>query len=366
MQIDGTPIGPDERPYVIAEAGVNHNGDLSMAADLVDAAAEAGADAVKFQTFSADRLVTRDAAKADYQTQTTDEGTQYEMLERYELDRAAHERLIERCTERGITFLSTPFDPASATMLADLGLPAIKVGSGELDNHPLLEHIAGLGLPMVVSTGMGTMAEVHAARETILSTDPDAEVAFLHCTSAYPCSLEEVNLRAMGTMIDELPEPVGYSDHTTLSETPGFAVAAGACVVEKHFTLDKALPGPDHAASLEPTELSRAIDLVEAAWRARGSPEKAPTTTERANRSTIRKALHAAADLPEGTRLTEEDVDIVRPAEGLSPRHYGAVLGATTTRDLRRGEAISAADLDVEIEADGEPEDETDADGEGR
>ena len=351
MQIDGTPIGPDERPYVIAEAGVNHNGDLGMADDLVAAAAEAGADAVKFQTFSADRLVTRDAAKADYQTETTDEGTQYEMLKRYELDRDAHERLIERCAERGVTFLSTPFDPQSATMLADLGLAAIKVGSGELDNHPLLAHIAGLDLPMVVSTGMGTMPEVHAARETVLSTDPDAEIAFLHCTSAYPCTLEEVNLRAMGTMLDELPEPVGYSDHTTLPETPGFAVAAGACVVEKHFTLDRTLPGPDHAASLEPDELSRAVDLVEAAWRARGSAEKGPTPTERENRSTIRKALHAAADLPAGTRLTERDVDVVRPAEGLSPRHYESVLGATTTRDLRRGEPISGTDVDVELEA---------------
>ena len=352
MHIDGTPIGPDAAPYFIAEAGVNHNGDMEMAERLVDAAADAGADAVKFQTFSADRLVTRDAAKAEYQTETTGEGSQYEMLKRYELDRADHERLIDRCAERGVTFLSTPFDHRSADTLAALGLPAIKIGSGELDNHPLLEHVAGFGLPMVVSTGMGTMAEVHAAREAIRGVDPDAEVAFLHCTSAYPCSLDDVNLRAMGTMAAELDEPVGYSDHTTIPETPGFAVAAGACVIEKHFTLDSTLPGPDHEASLEPDELARAVDLADAAARTRGSPEKRPTAVERENVTTIRKSLHAAADIPEGTEIEARHLVVLRPVEGLSPRHHDAVVGAWTTRDLGEGDPITADDVTVEVDAD--------------
>lgn len=349
MRIDGAPIGPDAPPYVVAEAGVNHDGDLDRAEELVDAAAEAGADAVKFQTFSADRLVTPDAAKADYQTETTGEGTQYEMLKRYELDRAAHERLIARCAERGITFLSTPFDPESADMLADLGLPAIKVGSGELDNHPLLEHVAGLGLPMIVSTGMGTMAEVHAARDVIRGVDPDAEVVFLHCTSAYPCSLDDVNLRAMERMADELEEPVGYSDHTTLPETPGFAVAAGACVVEKHFTLDSTLPGPDHEASLEPDELARAVELVRAAARARGSPEKRPTDVELENRTAARKSLHAAADIAAGATIERSDVGIVRPADGLSPRHLDRVVGSVAVADVPAGEAITGEVVDADL-----------------
>lgn len=349
MHIDGTPIGPDDPPYFIAEAGVNHNGDVGMAERLVDAAADTGADAVKFQTFSADRLVTREAAKADYQTETTGEGSQYEMLKRYELDRADHERLIDRCAERGITFLSTPFDPESADTLADLGLPAIKIGSGELDNHPLLEHVAGFGLPMVVSTGMGTMAEVHAAREVIRGVDPGADVAFLHCTSAYPCSLDDVNLRAMGTMMAELDEPVGYSDHTTLPETPGFAVAAGACVVEKHFTLDSTLPGPDHEASLEPDELARAVELARAAARTRGSPEKHPTAVERENAPTIRKSLHAATDVAEGTEIEPRHLAVLRPVEGLSPRHHDAVVGARATRDLAVGDPITRDNVSVEV-----------------
>jgi len=350
VHIDGAPIGPDAPPYFIAEAGVNHNGDLDTAEDLVDAAAEAGADAVKFQTFSADRLVTREALTADYQAETTGEASQYEMLKRYELDRAAHERLVDHCADRGITLLSTPFDPESADMLADLGLPAIKVGSGELDNHPLLEHVAGLGLPMVVSTGMGTMAEVHAAREVVRGVDPDAETVFLHCTSAYPCSLDDVNLRAMGTMAEELDAPVGYSDHTTLPEMPSFAVAAGACVVEKHFTLDSTLPGPDHEASLEPDELARAVELVRAAARARGSPEKRPTDAETENRRVARKSLHAAAEIPAGTAIEPSHVDVVRPADGMSPRHLDRVVGAVALEDIPAGEPITESAVDADLD----------------
>ncbi|WP_284012466.1 N-acetylneuraminate synthase family protein [Halobaculum litoreum] len=348
MQINGRDIGPSHPPYFIAEAGVNHNGDLSRAKSLVEAAADAGADAVKFQTFSADRLVTKQAAKPSYQTETTGEGTQYDLLRRYELDEGAHEQLMDHCAANDITFLSTPFDAESASMLVDLGVPAIKLGSGELDNYPLIEHVATLGVPMIVSTGMGTMDEVHAARETIRSVSTDLDLAFLHCTSSYPCSIDDVNLRAMATMDAELPDLVGYSDHTTLVETPAFAVAAGATILEKHFTLDRSLPGPDHEASLEPDELASAVELAETAWRTRGTDEKRPTDAERDTLVSSRKSLHAATDIPAGTTLEADHIRILRPSEGLSPRWFDAVVGTETTRAIASDDPISAADLAVD------------------
>ena len=345
MEINGTAVGIKEDPYFIAEAGVNHNGDLDLAERLIAAAADAGADAVKFQTFSADRLVTKDAKKAEYQEETTDEDGQYEMLRQYELDRAAHERLMEYSAQRDITFLSTPFDPESADMLADLGVPAIKVGSGELDNHPLLEHIANLGLPMIVSTGMGTMKEVHEAHEAITAANPDVEMAFLHCTSSYPAAVEDVNLRAMQTKAAGIPVPVGYSDHTTLLETPALAVAAGACVLEKHFTIDSTLPGPDHEASLEPDELARCVELVETAAKALGDSEKRPVDAEMETRTVSRKSLHAATALKPGTTLSEADIRIVRPADGLSPSELQAVLGRRIVNPRSEDDPLRKKDL---------------------
>lgn len=350
MNVDDSPIGPDAPPYVIAEAGVNHNGELEMAEDLIEAAAESGADAVKFQTFTTERLVTDTAPKADYQVDSTGEGSQYEMLKQYELDREAHERLIDHCRDCGITFLSTPFDPDSTDMLADLGLPAIKLGSGELDNHPLLQHVAGLGRPMIVSTGMGTMAEVRAARTAIRSVAPDREVVFLHCTSTYPCDVADVNLRAMRTMADQFDEPVGYSDHTTSVEMPALAVAAGACVVEKHFTLDSTLPGPDHDASLEPAELSQAIDLVETAATACGSPVKRPTAAEEPNLTAARKSLRAARQLEAGTSITRSDIRITRPADGFSPRHLERILDTSVVDDIDAGQPFTETNTGVEFE----------------
>lgn len=347
MELDGVTVGEDNA-YFIAEAGVNHNGSLETAEKLIDTAVASGADAVKFQTFSADRLVTKDASKVAYQSDTTGKGSQYEMLKRYEIDRSTHEQLMSYCNKRDITFLSSPFDPESADMLADLGVSAIKIGSGELDNHPLLEHVAGLGLPLIVSTGMGTMDEVRAARDVIRSVDRESDVAFLHCTSAYPCSLDDVNLRAMKTMMDELDEPVGYSDHTTLPETPSFAVAAGATIVEKHFTLDSDLPGPDQEASLEPAELTRAVGLVRDASQACGCSIKKPTDVERANRSAVRKSVHAATDLPEGTTLTKANTTVIRPADGLSPSVYDSILGSEITEDLSEGDPILMSMVNLE------------------
>jgi N-acetylneuraminate synthase/N,N'-diacetyllegionaminate synthase len=339
MKIGDIDVGPSHPPFFIAEAGVNHNGNLDTAKELIDVAADAGADAVKFQTFSADRLVTPEASKAEYQTEKTGEGSQYDMLKQYELDHESHEVLFEYCKKKNIMFLSTPFDQKSANLLAELGVNAIKLGSGELDNIPLIKHVSQFGISLIVSTGMGTLEEVVEAHEAIQSVNPDIDVVFLHCTSAYPCSIDDVHLRAMQTMRDELEVSVGYSDHTTLPETPALAVAAGACV------LDSTLPGPDHEASLEPDELEQSINLVDIASRALGTPDKEPTPAELDNLQKTRKSLHAAVDIPEGTRIKEEHLDIIRPAEGISPKQYETLLGSKTSHDLAKNTPITFKDI---------------------
>lgn len=279
---------------------------------------------------------------ADYQKEIANEQNQYEMLKQRELDYPAHEKLQPHCTERKIEFLSTPFEVESADLLAELDVPAIKVGSGEVDNHPFLKHIARLGIPMIVSAGRGTMEEVRAA---IREVDSELAVAFLHCTSAYPCPSNEVNLRAIRTMIETFPEPVGYSDHTTRTETPGLAVAAGAKIVEKQFTTDSSLPGSNHEASLEPDELAEAVELVRAAASMRGSRKKSPTASERENIEHIRKSLHATTDLPSGTRLEPDHLEVLRPVAGLSPRYYENMLGAMTRTFVAAGEPVTEADI---------------------
>lgn len=327
--------------YFIAEAGVNHDGDIAVAKRLIEVAAEAGADAVKFQTFTTDRLVTEEARKAEYATETTTKDqTQREMLREYELSEADHRTLQEHSREHDITFLSTPFDKGSADLLYDLDVPAIKIGSGELNNRPLLEYIAELGKPMIVSTGMATLTEVKDAHGWITDVSPDLEVAFLHCTSEYPAKVRDINLRAMQTMSDELPTPIGYSDHTTAVEVPGFAVAAGANIVEKHFTLDSSRPGPDHEASLEPSELREAVRIAKLAAEANGSPEKLPTDTEIENRKASRKSLHAGTRINEGERFTKANIDIKRPANGLPPLEIRTVTGKKSRTDLEPGDPI--------------------------
>lgn len=338
-------LGDAGSVYVIAEAGVNHNGDRETATDLIDAAVAAGADAVKFQTFEADRLVSPDAPQAAYQRETAPADSQREMLRQYELDRADHEFLQSYCHEQGIAFLSTPFDRASATLLDDLGVPVIKLGSGELTNHPLLAHVARFGRPILLSTGMGTLAEIEAALGRIRAVDPAASVALMHCTSAYPAPETAVNLAAMETIADAVSVPVGYSDHTTAVETLGFAAAAGAPVVEKHLTLDSDMPGPDHEASLEPDEFARAVELARAGATARGRAAKRPVGPERDNRYTVRKSLHAATDVSSGETITADDVAVLRPAAGLSPVLYEAVLGREATAGMAAGEPLTADDV---------------------
>jgi len=338
--------------FVIAEAGVNHNGDLETATELIVAAVEAGADAVKFQTFDADRLVATGTSQAPYQQETDPWESQHEMLRQYELDRDDHEYLQSYCEERGIPFLSTPFDRESATLLDDLGVPLIKLGSGELDNYPLLEHVAGFGRPMLVSTGMGTLAEVEAALARIRSVDPAVPVAFMHCTTSYPTPESAANLGAMEAMTDALPVPVGYSDHTTSVEVPGFAAAAGAAVVEKHLTLDTDMEGPDHAASMEPDAFAAAVDRARAGAKVRGTPAKRPAPVERENVRHVRKSLHAAESLAPGEELTEHSISILRPAVGLSPALYEHVLGREVDEDLDAGDAITAADVAGDLPTD--------------
>lgn len=346
MEIDGVTIG-EGSVYFIAEAGVNHNGDMALAEELIKTAADAGANAVKFQTFTADRLVTERAEKADYARETTDDAeSQREMLRRYELSANEHRELQAHCAANDITFLSTPFDPESADLLDEIGVPAVKVGSGELDNRPLLKHIAGFGRPMIVSTGMGTMEEVRDAHGFIVGANSDVEVALLHCTSAYPARMEDVNLRAMCAMAGEFPVPIGYSDHTRAVETPGFAVAAGARIVEKHFTLDRSLPGPDHEASLEPDRLRETVRIAREAAVVRGSDEKRPTPTELENRPVTRKSLHSTAVIEPGDSFMPENTAVKRPADGLPPTELERTLGRTAAVALGPGDPITEECID--------------------
>lgn len=339
MQIEGDTIGTDGS-FVIAEVGINHNGDMDMARSLIDAAVNAGADAVKFQSFIAEELVTASAPKAEYQEGSSGK-SQREMLEPYELSPEQHRELQSYCEKHGITFLSTPFDSQSLSLLDDLNVPAIKIGSGELTNTPFLREIAELNRPMIVSTGMSTMEEVEAAVEAIRDASTDVPLALLHCVSLYPTDIGIANLSAMQAMDDRFEIPIGFSDHTTQVETMGFAVAMGATIVEKHLTLDRSLPGPDHEASLEPDELDRAIDIVRNAERAKGSSEKQPVGDEIDTAFIARKSLHATTDIKAGTTITSDHIEITRPANGLQPGRYEDILGYRLSESLAPGDPIT-------------------------
>ncbi len=327
FRIADRSVGPGSPCFIIAEAGVNHNGELALALALVDAAAESGADAVKFQTFDAARLVTESAPKADYQVETTGASeSQYEMLKRLELSIDDHRALMRRCDERGVLFLSTPFDEESADLLAELGVAAFKTPSGELTNIPFLRHVARYGKPMIVSTGMATLAEVEAAVDGIRSVR-EGGLALLHCVSAYPAEAAGVNLRAMDTLARAFAVPTGYSDHTNGLEIALASVAMGACVLEKHYTLDRNLPGPDHRASLEPNDLTalvRGIRSIEAAF---GDGQKRPTLGEASTARAARKSLVLARDVAAGEMLTDAHVLLKRPGTGLPPSDRARIVG---------------------------------------
>lgn len=327
VDIAGRKVGPGQPCFIIAEAGVNHNGNRDLALKLIDAAAAAGADAVKFQTFKADRLVTNDAPKAGYQIRATgDVETQYEMLKRLELSEADHRALAARCAGRGILFLSTPFEEESADFLEALGMPAFKIPSGELTNFPFLAHIAGKGRPIILSTGMATLQEVDAAVATITRVGNE-RLVLLQCVSEYPADPAEADLRAMASMRASFGFPMGFSDHTPGIAAAVAAVALGACVVEKHLTLDRGMPGPDHRASLEPDELNEMVRGIRVAESALGDGEKRAGAGEAAIAAVVRKSLVAACDIPAGTSLGLEHIAVRRPGMGIPPGMRDRLLG---------------------------------------
>ena len=333
------------RVFIIAEAGVNHNGSLDMALQLVDAAKQSGADAVKFQSFKADQLATRSAHKAAYQERTTSQAeSQFDMLKRLELDRAAHERILRHCEDRGIQFLSSPFDLPSIDLLAEMNLPVYKVPSGELTNEPYLRKIGAKGKPVILSTGMATLGEVEEAINTLRAAGA-GQLTLLHCVTEYPAPYAEVNLRAMHTLKLAFGLPVGYSDHTPGIEVSIAAAALGAEMIEKHFTLDRSLPGPDHAASLEPGELKAMVTAIRNVEAALGTGIKAPAPCEIPNISVARKSLVAASSLPAGHKLQEQDLNIKRPGNGLAPKLMPALVGRTLRVAVEQDALIRWDDL---------------------
>ncbi len=327
---------------VIAEAGVNHNGDPDLAKRLIDAAAQAGADLVKFQTFSADRLVTAFAAKADYQTRTTDAGeSQHAMIRRLELSRPLHETLIARCRERGIGFFSTAFDIQSLDLLAELGLDRFKIPSGEITNLPYLRHAGGFGKPVILSTGMATLGEIEAAIDVLETAGtPRERITILHCNTEYPTPMQDVNLRAMLAIRAAFGVPVGYSDHTAGIEVPIAAVALGATVIEKHLTLDRNLPGPDHNASLEPDELAAMVHAIRNIELALGDGIKRPSPSEAKNKPIARKSIVAAVPIRAGEPFTADNLAVKRPGTGLSPMRWDEMVGLRATRNFDKDELI--------------------------
>ncbi len=340
VAIGGRVVGPRQPCLVVAEAGVNHDGDLSVALQLVDAAAEAGADAVKFQMFQADRLVAAGAPKAPYQLETTaTDESQHEMLARLELGADAHRRLAERASQRGLLFLSAPFDEESLRALVELGVPAIKLPSPDLTNPFLLEAAARSGKPLLVSTGMADLDEVARAMH-VLRAAGAREVVLLHCVSSYPADPREANLRAMRTLESKFGVPVGFSDHTLGTDVALAAVALGAAVLEKHFTLDRTRPGPDHRASLEPGELKQLVRSIRDVEAALGDGEKKPAASEQANRTVVRRSLAARVDLAEGTVLREEFLTALRPATGIAADQLHSVVGRTLRRPVAAGELL--------------------------
>jgi N-acetylneuraminate synthase len=326
--------------FIIAEAGVNHNGDLKRALELVDAAAEAKADAVKFQTFSADRLVTHLSPKATYQRETTDANeSQYEMLKKLELSADAHRELKLRTEKHNMVFLSTPFDSESADLLDSLGVQAFKLGSGELTDLPLVEHVARKDRPMILSTGMSNMVEVQEAVRMVREAGLN-EVALLHCVSAYPAPVEDCNLLAMDTLRREFNVPVGYSDHTEGIHVAVLAVAAGADIIEKHLTLDRALPGPDHRMSLEPKEFKDMVQEIRHTKKILGNGNKQVMQSEANTKAVARKSVAALVDIKKGRPLTREMLGIRRPGLGIQPSELESLIGRKLDRDVPAGSSL--------------------------
>ena len=325
--------------YIIAEAGVNHNGDINLAYQLVDAAKAAGVDCIKFQTFKSENLVSHTAQKAEYQKAATGDSSQQDMLKQLELSFGEFVSLKEYCDRKGIFFLSTPFDFESIEFLNSIEMPFWKIPSGEVTNYPYLVALAKTEKPVVMSTGMCEMQEIEDAI-AVLRENGASDIKLLHCNTEYPTPYEDVNLKAMKTLRDAFGVEVGYSDHTKGIEVPIAAVAMGAAVIEKHFTLDRNMEGPDHKASLEPQELKQMVDSIRHIEAALGSGDKKPSPSEKKNMAVARKSIVAAARIKAGDILTEENITVKRPGNGICPMRWKEVLGTRAVRDFEEDELI--------------------------
>lgn len=339
-------IGDDESVFIIAEAGVNHNGDIELAKKLVDVAVESGADAIKFQTFKAENVVTKNAPKADYQVKNTNSNeSQYDMIKKLELSEDEFKELYRYARKKGIVFLSTPFDFDSADFLEELGIPAFKVSSTDLTNLPFLEYIAEKGRPVILSTGMGTLGEIEEAINTIKNAGNE-DIILLHCITSYPAKFESLNLKAIQTLKEAFKLPVGFSDHSLGIYAPIAAVALGAVVIEKHFTLDKNLPGPDHKASLDPEELKEMIKWIRLIEKALGDGIKRPILEEEEIKTVARRSIVAKVNIPKGTIITEGMITFKRPGTGLPPKYYKEIIGKRAKRNIKADELISWWDVE--------------------
>jgi len=328
--------------FIIAEAGVNHNGSIKLAKKLIDMAVESGADAVKFQTFKTENLVSKTAEKAAYQKKTTDAlESQFDMIKNLELDLTAHKKLITYCLEKGITFLSSPFDHSSIDLLISLGLQTFKIPSGEINNLPYLRHIGSLGKKIILSTGMSSLQEVGDALKVLMESGSKKEnISILHANTMYPTPMKDVNLNAMLTIKKEFDIAVGYSDHTVGIEVDIAAVAMGASIIEKHFTLDKTMNGPDHKASLEPNELKEMVLCIRNIEKALGSFEKKPSPSESINIDIARKSIVSKQKIKKGEVLSEENITTKRPGNGLSPMVWDKIIGTIADKDYQMDDLI--------------------------
>lgn len=326
--------------FIIAEAGVNHNGNIDLAKKMIDIASEYNIDAIKFQTFKTENLVSKNAKKANYQNNTTDKNeSQFDMIKKLELDIETHKELIEYCKNKKIMFLSTPFDLESIDLLNDLGLEIFKIPSGEITNLPYLEKIGKLKKKVILSTGMSTLDEIENALN-ILRENGTKDITVLHCNTEYPTPMEDVNLNAMNTIKEKLDVEVGYSDHTLGIEVPIGAVSMGAKVIEKHFTLDKNMEGPDHKASLEPNELKQMVESIRNIEKAMGDGIKKPSKSEMKNMDVVRKSIVAIKKIKKGEIFTKENIYIKRPGNGISPMKWYEILGTIAIKDYDEDELI--------------------------
>lgn len=333
-------VGDGESCFVIAEAGVNHNGDINLAKKLIDAAKDAGADAVKFQTFKADCVVTKDADKADYQKKMTDEAeSQYSMIKKLELTNDDFKYLFEYAEGKHILILSTPFDKKSVDLLCELGLPAFKISSGDITNIPLLRYIAKKEKPIILSTGMSTLGDIEGALNAIRN-EGIKHIILLHCVSNYPTKMENANLRAIKTLRQAFKTPIGYSDHTLGIIAPIIAISLGACVIEKHFTLDRSLSGPDHKASLEPGELKEMIKYIKNVWVALGDGIKMPTKEEVVVKQIVRRSIVAKHNIKIGEIITEDMLDVKRPETGIKAKYWDNVVAKRAKVDIKANDIL--------------------------